>query len=422
MKRRFSLFCLGLLFSVSTAMGQVPQDAWSQATSAFREGRSAAQSAHSVSRDADLDARYNQADAAAEAEAAIASSQVALQKLAEARAALQKGVESNEIGPESKATLERYIAEYEAEARASAERARAARAALVSHTLKVTNPGLVAVSAPPPAPAPVLVPAPAPAPAPVSPAPAPTNSAFPNGSPDPNAVRQGDFGTCPFLAALISMAGQRPADLQAMIHDNGDGTYTVALAGQKPVTVSPIQGGAQSGADGSWASLLEQAYRMSVWVDGGSTSKGIEVLTGHDSDTDNLTFTSLSTTRSKLQAALSEHRLVTAGISGLGTTWLANKLGLCDLPDAHVYAVTGYDAERDVVFLRNPWGLTQLADGAEIVLNLSEFDKLFTDISYEELPEGLEVGVLGLDRSQSEDAAWVMSPHPNIEAPHCNAR
>ena len=42
-------------------------------------------------------------------------------------------------------------------------------------------------------------------------------------------IHQGQYGDCYFLAALGSLAQEDPQAIKNMIHDNGDGTYTVTL-------------------------------------------------------------------------------------------------------------------------------------------------------------------------------------------------
>src|SRR5262249_28812147 len=85
----------------------------------------------------------------------------------------------------------------------------------------------------------------------------------------PEAIHQGSIGDCYFLSAMASMANDPVGrqQLHDMIHDNGNGTYTVTFPGapDEPVTVSAPADAetalfAQGNKLGTWPAILERAY------------------------------------------------------------------------------------------------------------------------------------------------------------------
>ncbi len=230
-----------------------------------------------------------------------------------------------------------------------------------------------------------------------------------NGQPDPMKVKQGMFGTCYFIAALVAKAQADPDGLKKMIKDNGNGTFTVTFPGAKSVTINAptdtellIHAG--TGDNGMWVTILEKAYGKmknddAIFsetepmdeVEGGTEAGGMNPLTKKGVDTDDLWATSESTTRSKIQKALASGKMVTAGIS-------KDLISTSEAQDAHVYTVIAYDPKTDRVTLRNPWGQggkraePQKADGSAkdgkldgvFQLTIAEFDSMFSTVAYEE--------------------------------------
>ena len=196
-----------------------------------------------------------------------------------------------------------------------------------------------------------------------------------------------------------------PASIAKMIKDNGNGTFTVTFPGHKPVTVTaPTDGellvGASAGSNGTWATLLEKAYAKAknseAWisrddpmnkVEGGATGEGISDLSGRPVDSDDLMLTRKSTTRKKLQKALSAGKMVVASVS-------KDIISTSPIPSGHAYTVLDYNPKTDIITLRNPWGQGetkgkdgQAKDGNDngvFEMTLDEFDKTFSIISYEE--------------------------------------
>ena len=69
------------------------------------------------------------------------------------------------------------------------------------------------------------------------------DSGKPDLSGDLTNIKQGDAGDCYFLAALMTVASRAPATVLNMVHDNGNGTYTISFHSKydgvsNPVTVT----------------------------------------------------------------------------------------------------------------------------------------------------------------------------------------
>jgi hypothetical protein len=233
-----------------------------------------------------------------------------------------------------------------------------------------------------------------------------TNTALFPADPDPMKVQQGMIGDCWFLAAIVGVGKDRlrgPAEIRKWITPNGD-KFDVKLPGAKSITVEKPTDGevaifATTGANGLWLPILEKAYGAAVnrdayvFVDASVTDAadggeflgfGIKIITGHDCDGDELSFTSLDTTRLKLSSAFRHNKIVTAGINGgIFADFTDN-----GLPLGHAYTVLSYDPLTDIIRVRNPWGHTgpkkaTVVDGA-FDMTLKEFDASFSRIAYEE--------------------------------------
>ena len=103
-------------------------------------------------------------------------------------------------------------------------------------------------------------------------------------------IAQGDTGDCYFLAALLTVAARAPETILNMVHDNGDGTYTVSFHSKydgapNPLTVTvngdlpyrhgkPFQNGIENigGKNVSWAAIIEKGWAAA----NGNSYKGIE--------------------------------------------------------------------------------------------------------------------------------------------------
>jgi hypothetical protein len=150
--------------------------------------------------------------------------------------------------------------------------------------------------------------------------------------------------------------------------------------------------------NGLWLSVLEKAWGQIVFGSvmgilstskitaadqGRALGRGIEVVTGHGTDVDELFVTTLSTTRDKLEKAFANKRIVTAGINN--DIIKDNRSGW---PNAHAYAILGYDRASDRIKVRNPWGYTGPA-GRSVVfvpysISLPQFMSISSRLAYEE--------------------------------------
>ena len=117
---------------------------------------------------------------------------------------------------------------------------------------------------------------------------------------------------------------------------------------------------------------------------GARLSKGIGLMTNHDDDTDELFLTRIETTRAKLIAAFKAKKIVCAGINGSLIRDNANN----GLPLGHAYTVMGYDAIKDTIRVRNPWGHTGPTglpiNKGEFEMPLKDFTETFSNIAFEE--------------------------------------
>lgn len=237
---------------------------------------------------------------------------------------------------------------------------------------------------------------------------------FPNGvnSIRPDNIRQGMVGDCFFIASIAARANTAEGRqaIHDMIQDNHNGTYTVNFPGRGEVTVdAPTDGElalySGSGSDGLWMAVLEKAYAHSLnnaaWVSaedpydktaGGLATSGIDVMSSRGSDLDLLATSSYAEQRTKLTEALSNGRMVVAGVRN-AMPWTSGRRDN-GLPMGHAYSVLAFDAATDTVTLRNPWGHAEprnasggAADGTDdgvFTMTLEEFNQNFTTIGYEQ--------------------------------------
>jgi hypothetical protein len=85
----------------------------------------------------------------------------------------------------------------------------------------------------------------------------------------PEAVRQGNLGSCYFHAVIAALAQRREDTIRKMIQSNPDGSYTVTFGDGKKETAYPedIRYTHDSGydlSDGQWVAVLFRAYAQRV--------------------------------------------------------------------------------------------------------------------------------------------------------------
>lgn len=227
-----------------------------------------------------------------------------------------------------------------------------------------------------------------------------SNNLF-DGDPDVMNIRQGSIGNCWFLVAIVAIGLRDKAEIRNLVKaGKGKDEFVVNFPGvEDEITVSkPTDAELAIFAlsNGLWLPLLEKSYGAAVnrdalfFVDssdidavdgGGFIGKGIEIMTGNSTDTDFLSGTLESTTREKVEAAIANKKIMTAGVrkNFFGESQREN-----GLPMGHAYTVMGYDASKDTLSLRNPWGHKGLSFGEVFEQSLTEFDSNFSLIAYEE--------------------------------------
>lgn len=228
---------------------------------------------------------------------------------------------------------------------------------------------------------------------------------------NPAGEIQGKVGDCYFLSTLDSMANspQGQQMIRNMIKTNSDGSYTVTFPGDPshPVTVTPqemqtqIQQGAVNKDSAAWSQVAETAFfkydgvgkfgtNALSWQNTdegnipwlGSTSftdQAMHLLTGQDASTDSIgpvnAFgsnpevtvgnTSKANLAQDIETALKNGEPITATAvensiaTSLGAHSALGPLGEKDptsLDGDHEYAIIGYNAQTQMITVRNPWG------------------------------------------------------------------
>lgn len=178
---------------------------------------------------------------------------------------------------------------------------------------------------------------------------------FSPGGPSRADVNQGALGDCYLMAAMSSLAstpeGRRK--LQEMIHDNGDGTYTVTFGDGSSETVdgdlfmgrdrqSPAFAGFGAGGAALWPMILEKAYAQKHGgsfpeIEEGNSAETLAELGGSETKKLNLqSGTSRRDVIRTIDSATAQGRALVA--SGGGHAWT-------------IVATDGKTVE-----LYNPWG------------------------------------------------------------------
>ena len=202
------------------------------------------------------------------------------------------------------------------------------------------------------------------------------------------AIKQGAVGDCLFLSALASVITVRPDLLVNCISENENDTYTVTFAGADDVpiavgapTSSELALYAKGSAYGIWAPLMEKAYGMLVAkrrnlhnvIPAENTAtrenmKSLDILTGNKSRWE-YTQDSFSRALGSCSRTIGENELRT-----LLSTCFRRKLAIiaaslkpCEpengeplIVGMHAYSIIGWNAQRDEVLVRNPWGIVPL--------------------------------------------------------------
>ncbi|NBV23156.1 MAG: hypothetical protein EBS05_14710 [Proteobacteria bacterium] len=248
---------------------------------------------------------------------------------------------------------------------------------------------------------------------------------------DPNldGFHQGATGDCFLLANLALLVQQRPEQLRAMFTPLENRDIRVTMGDGQAITVSPLTdselllGAAFNRNSGVWLSVFEKAYAQiwkkakernvkggfseeeamhSEFISGGLSVPTMQTLTGHKAIPDGFRFGK----ETKEQEAKREelHTLLTRLMKEKKLVLLhtrrdpdksASFVKPPGWPDAHTFALFGYDPEKRIVHCFNPWGNTfkpkgesGLANGYETKggqfdMPLAELMALFKSLSYE---------------------------------------
>ena len=211
---------------------------------------------------------------------------------------------------------------------------------------------------------------------------------------DLSQVEQGQIGDCWFLASAAAVGANDPDFIRDHIRYNPDGSYTVTLYDDgEPVDVrveaSTIDDGV-TGPNGepTWISIYEKAAASQMGgdyddIDGDQISRGLEMITGRDTDSDG--DRGLDDIRDDLDSG---RVLVVSTESDTESGWnpFDEAVDADNVVPNHAYVIESV-TERDgetIVRLVNPWG----PDGGELdgkfkdgVLELTEdeFHENFDD-------------------------------------------
>lgn len=212
----------------------------------------------------------------------------------------------------------------------------------------------------------------------------PNAELFGEDGPSLDDINQGAIGDCWWMASMGALAQTEEGrnQLQSMITENPNGTYTVRFPDGERVTVTPFfpvkKAGntayAQPGGDPPviWPLVLEKAMAEKAGgygdLVGGRASEGMETLTGQDSST----YDTGDITQSELEGWLEEGG-VTA--SSLQEDDSEGKEPYEDgrFVAGHAYVVQGVTSDGKVQ-LYNPWG-TQHA-----TVTMDEFNRYFRSV------------------------------------------
>ncbi|HEY0180872.1 MAG TPA: C2 family cysteine protease, partial [Dokdonella sp.] len=207
--------------------------------------------------------------------------------------------------------------------------------------------------------------------------------------PSVDDIHQNGYGDCYLLAPLSSLAQKHPDEIKNMIHDNGNGTFTVTFPHQKDngltnvwglfgdryhdvtVTVSDrdLPSNAVNASDGpnpqagapKWPEVIEAAYAKAHGGydkigNGGYPDQAMEGITGHGADN-----YSAADGAGKIEQALKDGKIVTVSTPESDGGQGSYDTNPHQLIGGHAYTVTGVVTVNGKEFaeLRNPWGFDQ---------------------------------------------------------------
>ncbi|BCW72837.1 hypothetical protein NicSoilB8_38810 [Arthrobacter sp. NicSoilB8] len=198
----------------------------------------------------------------------------------------------------------------------------------------------------------------------------------PDISGDLKNIAQGDAGDCYFLAALLTVAAREPDTILNMIHDNGDGTYTISFHSKydgvpNPVTVTvngdlpyrrgkPYENGIENigGKNVSWAAIIEKGWAAA----NGNSYKGIDgtdLSNAQDHDVHNALYAitgkvGVDRNPGGPMTGVSFEQMQQDFTNGLVTLGTSNSDG--KLVSDHSYALLGVNSGNQTVVVGDPGG------------------------------------------------------------------
>lgn len=210
---------------------------------------------------------------------------------------------------------------------------------------------------------------------------------------DPHDLAQGQIGDCWLIASMAALANGDPAQIQHIIHQNPNGTYTVTLYDDGhavEVTVTPdiptVDGDpvfaddSAVGPDGVyelWPQILEKAaaqyYGNYADLEGDWPSKALQLFTGKDVDTYDSDWFGLDDPDPPSLTSL--NKVLDNGGAVLVSTDNKNRNKLYkagSIVQGHAYYVLGIS--NGMVELANPWGIDAYPP---LWLTYSEFEDSF---------------------------------------------
>jgi Ca2+-binding EF-hand superfamily protein len=231
---------------------------------------------------------------------------------------------------------------------------------------------------------------------------------------------QGSVGDCHLMSTLSSLAASEEGrrQIQSMIRDNSDGTYTVTFPGlpNEPFTVKKPTESEQAlyartkvAGSGYFASVIEAAYgeyvnssvaRRTIIKPLGSNQPHEAAGTGATSlfsgDADTLNLMTGKNSESKSMSGLNNEQLeaIIAGAKSSGTPMIMSRSPfvseiLTGGPDAnqappgkHFYAIVDYDPQTKMVTVLNPWNSAGAKYAGKFQMPLDQLRKEFTSIAH----------------------------------------
>lgn len=235
----------------------------------------------------------------------------------------------------------------------------------------------------------------------------------------PENFGQGSVGDCHLMSTLSSMSSTEEGrrQIQNMIRDNGDGTYTVTFPGlpnesftvKKPTEAEQnLYARTRVQGSGYWASVIEKAYGeyvnssvtrrtiiMPLGADQSNEAAGtgaasiiggdartLNLLTGKESD--NTSMSSLSDTQ--LETLITKSKNAGTPMIMGRSPYLSEIITGPDAneapPGRHYYAIVDYDPNTKMVTVMNPWNRGDSKFSGKFQMPLEQLKKEFSYIAY----------------------------------------